>query len=57
MQKVNEYIEKLKVKTKNDIRQKIESDQGAYKELLKNLLIQVSNRIILYSFITYFCLI
>ena len=45
MQKVNEYVEKLKVKTKAEILEKMKSDQAAYKELLKNLLIQVSNRI------------
>ena len=42
MQKVNEYVEKLKVKTKAEIQEKMKSDQAAYKELLKNLLIQVS---------------
>ena len=42
MKKVNEYIESLKKTTRDQIREKMKSDQDAYKELLKNLLIQVS---------------
>lgn len=42
MKKVNEYIESLKKTTRDQIREKMKNDQDAYKELLKNLLIQVS---------------
>ena len=44
MRKVNEYVEELKKETRNQIREKMKSDKDAYKELLKNLLIQVSSQ-------------
>ena len=43
MKKVNEFVEDLKQQTRNQIREKMNSDEDAYKELLKNLLIQVSH--------------
>ena len=58
MRKVNEYVEQLKAKMKEDVRQKLNDDQDAYKALLKDLLIQVSkakqihlNLISLFSFL------
>ena len=39
MRKVNEFVEELKQKTRAQIREKMNSDQDAYKALLKNLLI------------------
>lgn len=39
MRKVNEFVENLRVLMKEEIRQKMKSDQAAYKELLKNLLV------------------
>ena len=42
MRKVNEYVEDLKKEMRAQIRAKMNGDQAAYKELLKNLLIQVS---------------
>ena len=42
MRKVNEHVEKLKAEMKEEIREKMRNDQAAYKELLKNLLVQVS---------------
>ena len=42
MRKVNEYVEELRKEMRDSIRQKMNDDRSAYKELLKNLLIQVS---------------
>mgnify|MGYP004194412809 CR=1 FL=1 len=42
MRKVNEYVEQLKAKMKDDVRQKLKDDEDAYKALMKDLLIQVS---------------
>lgn len=39
MRKVNEFIEDLRKDTRAQIRVKMNDDQDAYKELLKNLLI------------------
>ena len=44
MRKVNEYVEQLKSKMKEEVRQKLKDDQDAYKALLKDLLIQVSTK-------------
>ena len=43
MRKVNEYVEMLKTETIAKIRDQMKSDAGAYKTLLKDLLVQVSN--------------
>lgn len=40
IRKVNEYIESLKTDMRTEIRQTLKNDQAAYKELLKNLLVQ-----------------
>ena len=42
MRKVNEFVEDLRKGMRAQIREKMNADQDAYKELLKNLLIQVS---------------
>ena len=42
MKKVNEFVEELRKGMRTQIREKMNNDQDAYKELLKNLLIQVS---------------
>ena len=44
MRKVNEITEELRKGLRSEIRQQMSSDEDAYKELLKNLLIQVSIR-------------
>ena len=51
MRKVNEFIEDLRKDTRAQIRVKMNDDQDAYKELLKNLLIQVSKMHALTNFI------
>ena len=43
MRKVNEFVEQLKKDMRAQVRQKMAEDEEAYKELLKNLLIQVGN--------------
>ena len=43
MTKVNNITDKLRVDLKTKIRKQINDDKNAYKELLKNLMIQVSN--------------
>lgn len=43
MKKVNEYVEQLRKDTRAKIRERMSQDERQYKELLKNLLIQVSN--------------
>ena len=43
IRKVNEYVDSLKKDTRAEIRETLKNDQAAYKELLKNLLVQVSN--------------
>lgn len=40
MRKVNEYVEELKKQTKAQIREKMKKDQGAYKKLLEDLMVQ-----------------
>ena len=40
MRKVNEYVEELKKQTMAQIREKMKSDQGAYKKLLEDLMVQ-----------------
>lgn len=42
MRKVNEFVESLKREMKTEIREKMKNDESAYKDLLKNLLVQVS---------------
>ena len=42
MRKVNEFVEDLRKAMRAQIREKMNGDQDAYKDLLKNLLIQVS---------------
>ena len=42
MRLVNEKVESLRQAAREQIREKLNTDRGAYKELLKNLLIQVS---------------
>ena len=42
MRKVNEFVEALRKDTRSQVREKMNNDSSAYKELLKNLLIQVS---------------
>lgn len=42
MRKVNEYVEMLKKETTQKIKEQIKSDAGAYKNLMKDLLVQVS---------------
>ncbi len=42
MKRVNEYVEDLRKQMRQEIREKLNDDQDTYKELLKNLLIQVS---------------
>ena len=42
MRKVNEYVEALKLQMRKQMREDLNNDEAAYKELLKNLLIQVS---------------
>ena len=42
MRKVNTIVEGLKSELKTKVRKELKSDQGKYKDLLKNLLIQVS---------------
>lgn len=44
MRKVNEVVENLKTDLKNKVRKEMKADKGAYKELIKNLLIQVSSK-------------
>ena len=48
MRKVNEYVEMLKTETIAKIREEMKSDAGAYKTLLKDLLVQVSNQTYFY---------
>ena len=43
MTKVNNITDKLRVDLKTKIRKQINDDKNAYKELLKNLMIQVSD--------------
>ena len=43
MRKVNEFVEQLKKDMRAQVRQKMAEDEEAYKDLLKNLLIQVGN--------------
>ena len=40
MRKVNEYVDQLKQEMKQQVREKLKNDQAAYKDLMKNLLIQ-----------------
>lgn len=42
MRKVNEYVDMLRQAMKQEVREKLKNDQAAYKELIKDLLIQVS---------------
>lgn len=42
MKKVNEYVEQLRKDTRAKIRERMSGDEKLYKDLLKNLLIQVS---------------
>lgn len=42
MRKVNEYVEMLKKETTVKIKEQMNADAGAYKTLLKDLLVQVS---------------
>ena len=42
MRKVNEYVDTLKKETRTALREQMKKDKAAYKSLLKNLLIQVS---------------
>jgi len=42
MKKVNEIVEKLKTELKLKVRAEMKDSQATYKELMKNLLIQVS---------------
>lgn len=46
MKTVNALIEKLYKEAKDKIVKKLANDKGQYKELCKNLLIQVSNNVI-----------
>ena len=57
MRKVNEYVEQLKSKMKEEVRQKLKDDQDAYKALLKDLLIQVSTKLAksIYPYVYFFC--
>ena len=45
IRKVNEYLQSLKTDMRDEIRSTLKTDQAAYKELLKNLLVQVSSNI------------
>ena len=40
MRKVNEYVDQLRQEMKQQVRDKLKNDQAAYKDLIKNLLIQ-----------------
>ena len=51
MRKVNEYVEMLKKETITKIREQMKGDAGAYKTLMKDLLVQVS---LITQFILYF---
>jgi hypothetical protein len=42
IRKVNEYVDSLKKDTRAEFRETMKNDPAAYKELLKNLLVQVS---------------
>jgi len=44
MRKVNEYVDMLRQAMKQEVREKLKNDQAAYKELIKDLLIQVSKK-------------
>lgn len=42
MRRVNEIVETLRMELKQKVRKEMKADKNAYKELVKNLLIQVS---------------
>lgn len=54
MRKVNEYVEMLKKETTNKIREQMKGDAGAYKTLLKDLLVQVSIFFLFYLTLRFF---
>lgn len=51
---VNEYVDRLVKETRDNLRTQMKNDPAAYKELMKNLLIQVSIKHI-FLFIHLFC--